>query len=226
MIGLAAGAWLGYLSQARLTNSEHRMFSKTLAALVACLASVPAWAANNPPAKNGEEPPEVRYAAMLEREYGPLGTTTAQILAHDATHEPVTLMGALIYRLRGKPLEKLSVVEKKLLAVYGLKEEVDNGGFSQYFNGPVGDGSATAVQGLKDMQAVQILKPVQRALSVFPAGKPPADQARRLKLIEGMKRRAEGVWSSCDDEFYLREEDLATLALAYVKKNQAQVVLN
>jgi hypothetical protein len=134
-------------------------------------------------------------------------------------------MGALIYRLRGKPLDKLTVVEKKLLAVYGLKEEVDNGGFSQYFNGPVGDSAASAVQGLKDMQAMQLLKPVQRALSVFAASKPPAEQARRVKLIDAMKKRAQGVWSSCDDEFYVREEDLAPLALAYVKKNQAQVVL-
>lgn len=192
-----------------------------MATLCCCATS---WAAN-PAANKGEDPPEVRYAAMLEREYGPLGTTTAQILGHESTHEPVTLMGALIYRLRGKPLDRLTAVEKKLLAVYGLKEEVDNGGFSQYLNGPVGDTSATAVQGLKDMQALQVLKPVQRALSVFAASKPPAEQAKRVKLIEAMKRRAQGVWSSCDDEFYLREEDLAALALAYVKKNQSQIVL-
>jgi hypothetical protein len=115
--------------------------------------------------------------------------------------------------------------KKKLLAVYGLKEEVDSGGFNQYFSGPVGDASAAAVQGLKDMQASQVPKPLQRALSVFPAAKPPAEQARRVKLIESMKRRALGVWSACDDEFYLREEDLASLALAYAKKNQAQISL-
>jgi hypothetical protein len=70
-----------------------------------------------------------------------------------------------------------------------------------------------------------VLKPLQRALSVFPAAKAPADQAKRLKLIETTKRRALGVWSACDDEFYLREEDLAPLALAYAKKNQAQISL-
>ena len=120
-------------------------------------------------------------------------------------------------------LEKLSVVEKKLLAVYGLKEEVDNGGFNQYFSGPAGDSSAAAVQGLKDMQATQVLKPLQRALAVFPAAKPPVEQVKRAKLIEAVKRRALGVWSACDDDFYLHEEDLAALAFAYAKKNQSQI---
>ncbi len=201
-----------------------KILAVAFALCMALLGGDSVWAANKPAAK-GEEPPEVRYAAMLEREYGPLGSTTGEILGHEATNEPVTLMGALVYRLRGKPVDKLSPVEKKLLAVYGLKEEVDNGGFDQYFNGPVGDTSAAAVQGLKDMQALQVLKPLQRALTVFPAAKPPAEQAKRVKLIEGMKRRAQGVWSSCDDEFYQREEDLAALALAYVKKNRAQITL-
>jgi hypothetical protein len=172
-----------------------------------------------------EEAPEARYAAMLAAEYGPLGTTTEQILGREPTHEAVTIVGALVYRLRAKPAERLSLTERKLLAVYALKEEVDNGGFSQYFNGPVGDGAALALQALKDLQAAPVLKTVQKAMAVFPASKPPADQARRVKLIGGIKRKASAVWGACDDEFYLREEGLADLALAYAKKNRAQIVL-
>ena len=198
-----------------------RITRSLTAAFAACFTCATAWPANN---KN-EEPPEVRYAAMLEREYGPLGKTTEQILGRESTHEPATIIGALVYRLRAKPLEKLSLVEKKLLAVYALKEEVDNGGFNQYFTGAVGDGSALALQAFREMQAAQLTKTMQKALSVFPAAKPPADQAKRVKLVEGMKRRAQGVWGVCDDEFYLREEGLAEVALAYVKKNRAQIVL-
>lgn len=196
------------------------MSTKLLAALAACFACAAAW-----PANKDEEPPEVRYAAMLEREYGPLGTTTAEILGREATHEPATIVGALVYRLRAKPAERLSLVEKKLLAVYALKEEVDNGGFEQYFNGPLGDSAALAHQGLRDMQSVQLTRTMQKALAVFPAAKPPADQARRVKLIEGMKRRAQGVWGVCDDEFYLREEGLPEVALAWAKKNRAQITI-
>lgn len=177
-----------------------------------------------PPNKD-EEPPEVRYAAMLEREYGPLGTTTEQILGREATHEPVTIVGALVYRLRAKPLERLTLVEKKLLAVYGLKEEVDNGGFNQYFRGAVGDGAMLAVQGLKEMQAARLLKAVQKALTAFPGAKAPADATKRAKLVEGMKTRATTLWAGCEGEFYLGEEDLASQAFAYVKRNRAQISL-
>ncbi len=194
---------------------------KLLCALVT-VASVGSIAVAAPPKKD-EEPPEVRYAAMIEAEYGPLGKTTDAILSHEKDREAATVVGALVYRLRAKPLERLSLVEKKLLAVYGLKEEVDNGGFSQYFTGPLGDGSASALQGFREMGSAPLLKTMQKALAVFPASKPPADQTRRVKLIDTIKRRANGVWSVCDEEFYLREDGLADLALAYVKKNRAQI---
>lgn len=177
------------------------------------------------PPKKDEEPPEVRYAAMVEAEYGPLGKTTDAILSHEKDREPATVVGALVYRLRAKPLERLSLVEKKLLAVYGLKEEVDNGGFSQYFSGPVGDGWAHALQGFREMGSAQLLKTMQKALAVFPASKPSADQTKRVKLIDTIRRRATGVWSACDEEFYLREDGLADVALAYVKKNRAQITI-
>ena len=192
------------------------------AAAAAYLTCAVAWSAA--PSKD-EEPPEVRYAAMLEREYGPLGKTTEQILANEKTYEAVTVVGALVYRIRAKPAERLSVIERRLLAVYWLKEEVDNGGFNLYFAGPMGDGSALALQGLRDMGAAQIAKPVQKAVAVFPGGKPPADHDKRVKVMETIKRRSQGVWGSCDDEFYLREEGLAPLALAYAKKNRSAIVL-
>jgi hypothetical protein len=172
-----------------------------------------------------EDPPEVRYAAMLEREYGPLGKTTEQILACEKTHEAVTVVGAMIYRIRAKPVERLSAIERRLLAVYALKEEVDNGGFNLYFAGPLGNDSALALQALREMGAAQIVKPLQKAMAVFPGAKPPADHARRVKVMETIKRRSQGVWGVCDDEFYLREDGLADLALAYVKKNRAAIVL-
>jgi hypothetical protein len=175
------------------------------------------------PPKKDEEPPEVRYAAMVEAEYGPLGKTTDAILSHEKDREAATVVGALVYRLRAKPLERLSMVEKKLLAVYGLKEEVDNGGFAQYFSGPLGDGSSSALQGLKEMNSAPLTKTLQKALAVFPASKPPVDQTKRVKLIDSIKRRANGVWSVCDEEFYLREDGLADVALAYAKKNRAQI---
>jgi hypothetical protein len=172
-----------------------------------------------------EEPPEVRYAAMLEAEYGPLGRTTEQILGREKTHEPATVIGALLYRIRAKPPERLSLVEKKLIAVDDLRAEVNNGGFEQYFVNAAGNQAAVALQAFKDMGATHFSRLLQRAMGVFPGGKPPADLDKRQKTLAAIKRRALAVWGPCDDEFYLRDEAYSQIALAYAKKYRAQIVL-
>ncbi len=189
-----------------------------VALLVLLMCPLPARAAD-------EEPPEVRYAAMLEAEYGPLGRTTEQILGREQTHEPATIIGALLYRIRAKAPAKLSVIEKRLLAVDDLRAEVNNGGFHQYFFNAAGDQAAVALQAYKDMGASQLSKLLQRAMAVFPGGKPPVGMERRQSAMLLIRRRAEAVWGACDDEFYLRDEGFSELALAYAKKYRAQIVL-
>jgi hypothetical protein len=185
-----------------------------------------ASAASSPAHKNkDEEPPEVRYAAMLEAEYGPLGKTTEQILAREKTHEPATIVGALVYRIRAKSPERLSIIEKRLLAVADLREEVNNGGFHQYFSNAAGNQATMALQALRDMGATQLAKVTQRAMSVFPGGKPPAALDARQRSMVTVRRRAEATWGGCEDEFYLRDEGFGVLALAYAKKYRAQIIL-
>jgi hypothetical protein len=177
------------------------------------------------PVRPGEDPPEMRYAAMLEAEYGPLGRTAEQILAREKTHEPATVVGALLYRLRAKPAERLSAVEKKLLAVDALRAEVNNGGFEQYFTTAAGDHAALALQAYREMGATHLAKLLQRAMGVFAGGKPPSELIRRQRAIEPIRRRAQGVWGGCEDEFYLRDDAYPELALAYAKRHRAQIVL-
>jgi hypothetical protein len=160
---------------------------------------------------------------MLAAEYGPLGTTTDQILSHESTHEPATIIGALVYRIRAKPPERLSSIERKLLAVADLREEVNNGGFEQYFSNAAGDRHALALQALKEMGAAPLIKAMQRALIVFPASKPPATPEARVKVIAAA--RAETIWGGCDDAFYLGEEGFADHALRYAKRYRAQIKL-
>jgi hypothetical protein len=194
----------------------------------ACLLSMFIAAIGNAassPAQKDEEPPEVRFAAMLEAEYGPLGTTTDQILARESTHEPTTIVGALVYRLRAKPAARLSSIERKLLAVADLRDEVNNGGFHQYFSNAAGDRYALALQAFREMGATALTKVLQRALTVFPGAKPSTSFDVRQRAIAGAAKRAEAVWGACDDEFYLRDEGYAALALAYAKKYRAQIIL-
>jgi hypothetical protein len=181
--------------------------------------------AATPNRSKDEEPPEVRYAAMLEREYGPLGKTTEQILGREKTHQPPTIVGALLYRIRAKPPERQSVIEKRLVAARDVLDEVSNGGFSQYFGNAAGDHAALALQAFKDMGATELAKQMQRAMAVFPQGKPPTDTTRRIKVMEQVRRKSQAVWGGCEDAVYLQEEGFADLALAYAKKNRAQILL-
>lgn len=201
-----------------------RCLPATAAWLIGVLSAAMADAANAPGPEN-EEPPEVRYAAMLAAEYGPLGTTTDQILSHESTHEPATIVGAVIYRIRAKPQERLSSIERKLLAVADLREEVNNGGFEQYFSNAAGDRHALALQALTEMGATPLSKAMQRALIVFPGSKPPPTPDARVKLIAAARKRAEAIWGSCDDAFHLGDEGFGDQALRYVKRYRAQITL-
>src|SRR5208282_5162255 len=101
--------------------------------------------------------------------------------------------------------------------VYWLWGEVHNGGFDQYFFNSSGDESEAALAGLKEMGAPGAAALLERAMQVFPGGKPPAERQRRVALMEKLRKKAEAVWEQCDKEFYALKEDLSELMLAYAK---------
>jgi len=171
-----------------------------------------------------EDPPELRFAAMREAEYAPLGKTTSEILGHEQTHDAITLVGALVFRINAKAPERRSLTERKLAAVYAVQAEVNNGGFDQYFFNDSGDDSTLALQGLKEIGSAQGVKLMQRALNVFPGGKPPVDRVKRQALVERVRPRAQAIWGACDHGFYTLD-DIGALTLAYAKRNRAQINL-
>lgn len=201
------------------------MSTRAAALSVLLLALARAGAVASAATPPDEEPPEVRYAAMLEREYGPLGTTTAQILGRESTHEAVTVVGALVYRIRAKPPERRSVIEQRLVAARDLLDEVTAGGFQQYFASAAADQVTVALQAFRDMGAAELARQTQRAMSVFPQGRPPADLERRSRMLPQIQRRAQGVWGGCEDVLYLRVEGFPALALEYAKRHRARIVL-
>jgi len=170
-----------------------------------------------------------RMAAFSEREYGPLGITTDEILSHESDDKKGSVLGALLYRLGQKAESRgessLSEVERRLCAVHGLDGEVNNGGFHQYLWNSTGDEAEVALAGLKDMGATAAAAALERAMAEFPGGKPPADRERRQEAMDEIESRSNPVWDSCDDEFYNCEEDIGALCLAYASKNRAEIIL-
>src|SRR5262245_4792479 len=166
-----------------------------------------------------------KFDAYFEKQYGALGKTTDEILGRENPTNAFTVVGALQYRIGQKPEARLSDTERRLLAAYWLEAEVNNGGFDQYFFNSAGDNAEAALAGLKDMGAAGAAGLLERAMAVFPGGKPPADRFKRQEVMQQIATQSKPIWSKCDDEFYKRTERITDLSLAYAKKKRAEIIL-
>jgi len=160
-------------------------------------------------------------AAFAEKEYGPLGTTTEEILSRDDSK----ILGALNYRIGQKAKTRITEAERRLVAVYWLDGEVHNGGFDQYFFNSAGNDSEAALAGLKEMGASGAAALLERSMALFPGGKPPADRQKRQQAMDRIREQSKPVWGQCDDAFYELKEDLHQLVLEYAKKKRTEIVL-
>jgi hypothetical protein len=165
----------------------------------------------------------------FEKEYGGMGKTMDEILGHETATNSFTVLGALHWRIglkaeaRGE--RSLTDTERRLLAAYWVEAEVNNGGFDQYFFNSAGDNAEVALAGLKDMGAAGAAALLERAMAVFPGGKPPADRFKRQGVMEQIASQSKAIWNKCDDEFYKLKESISDLSLAYAKKKRAEIVL-
>jgi hypothetical protein len=66
---------------------------------------------------------------------------------------------------------------------------------------------------------------LERAMAVFPGGKPPPDRQKRQQVMDGIRKQSEAIWEQCDDAFYALKEDLSELMLAYAKNKRAEIIL-
>jgi len=166
-----------------------------------------------------------KFEDYFEKQYGALGKTTEEILGHENATNAFTVLGALHYRIGQKAEARLTDTERRLLAAYWVEAEVNNGGFDQYFFNSAGDNAEAALAGLRDMGAAGAAGLLERAMAVFPGGKPPADRFKRHEVMEQIASQSKPVWSKCDDEFYKLTERLSDLSLACAKKKRAEIIL-
>ncbi|MSU60012.1 MAG: DUF4375 domain-containing protein [Pedosphaera sp.] len=175
------------------------------------------------------EKTSAKLADYAEKEYGPLGTTTDEILSHENDDKADRVLIGLLYRIGQKSAargdESLTYTERKLRAASHLEGQVMNGGFDQYFFNPSGDDSETAFAGLNEMGATGSARLLERAMAAFSDGKPPKDREKRWKAMDSMARRSKPLWDQCDSEFYDLKENIAELSLAYAKRKRLEIVL-
>jgi hypothetical protein len=115
----------------------------------------------------------------------------------------------------------LSNPERVFLCIWNLKAEVNNGGFSQFFDNSAGDHAAETPDALRMIGAAEMADLVERALAVFGASAPPANQEERLEAIEALPESEKEKWEELDAAFINLSSPEAELR-AFVEVNRSE----
>ena len=113
----------------------------------------------------------------------------------------------------GERLDALDPHQRILYVTQTLEQEINNGGFTQYFYNSSGDLANELTAALTAIDAHKTVAICQKALSPF-KGIVPTDRTERQAAMERM--HSDKLWEKCDDAFYEYEDDLEALNRAYI----------
>ncbi len=119
-------------------------------------------------------------------------------------------------------LESLNQFEKNVLFLDMLEGQVNNGGFDQYFFNSSGEYAHETLTALEEIGAYKTAELLEQAIKVFPQLPIPKDTEQRRELMKNLPQQVSDVWGQLDDEFYEYPDNIAGLAIEYVKNNKKQ----
>lgn len=112
--------------------------------------------------------------------------------------------------------EEQSVPQKVFSSIWSLESEVNNGGFSQYFQNSSNETAGFVVDALRSIDAHQTAEICKRALMIaFPMGLPSSPEAISAAAAN-FAPDVEDALNSLDQDFYAYPNDLTELLYAYV----------
>lgn len=140
----------------------------------------------------------------------------------DPTAFAVALSDLVCPRCYADGLHSLTPPEQVAFHVDELEREINNGGFFQFFGNSSGAHVPETIAALETIGAQRMAALVREALAHFPGGAPPADQAERGTVLEGVPDAVRAAWSGLDDKFYAYPDDLTALMRRYVAAHRDQ----
>ncbi|MEB2776075.1 DMP19 family protein [Algoriphagus sp. D3-2-R+10] len=120
----------------------------------------------------------------------------------------------------GEEMTKLTEEQKLFYYNQCLEREINNGGFNQYFFNSSGDFAHQTVQSLRVIGANTTVDILQKAIEQFPDRNVPQDRTERHEILEQIQETAEPIWEELDQKFFAYEDDLNTLNMQFVRKNE------
>lgn len=131
-----------------------------------------------------------------------------------------TRIDRLYERIESQGFESLTLSERAAFGLSWLYIETNNGGLHQFFFNDAGKLASDALRGLEMVSAPATASILRRAMSIFPDGIVPAEQAdRREFLCDILTPEQEKLLDDLTTEFYQLSEPVADLLDAYVKQH-------
>ena len=116
----------------------------------------------------------------------------------------------------GDAIEKLNEHERIIFITQSLEEEVNNGGFSQFFYNSSGNFSNELVDAFTKIGAFKTAEICKKAVAVF-GRSIPTDRNEREELLDNLD--VDSLLDECDDAFYEYEDDLVELNYTYIMEH-------
>ena len=130
------------------------------------------------------------------------------------------LVGRLLPKLQAKERKRgykgLSQLERTVVDVMGVEDEVMNGGLHQFFFNSAGDRVSQSIAALREIGAATTAAIVEEACARFPEGKPTANRIARQKQLD--KLAFETFWD-LDKRFISYPDRVVELLAAYWLKH-------
>ncbi len=121
-------------------------------------------------------------------------------------------------RIGSVGFEGLTEVERNYFCLAELEDEVNNGGFDQFYFNTAGDIAVEAVGALKAIGAHKAAAIVDSANQVFKNGQPPKERYKRQQELEEIREKMSEKFEELDNQFLKYPDDLEALAYDYVMK--------
>lgn len=118
----------------------------------------------------------------------------------------------------GKDLSKLNDSQRYLYLSQTVYNEVNNGGFAQYFANSSGDYVHESVEALIRIGDQKTAHLLQKAIDKFPSAVVPKDYNKRNALFNILTKKIGDALHELDDAFYRHEETTSDITLEFIKK--------
>jgi len=121
----------------------------------------------------------------------------------------------------GKNFDVLTEPQKNFSFCKWFEQEVNNGGFWQYFINSSGNVAHQTVDSLRAIGANETADMLQKAIDQFPKKTVPNTYDEKVDVLYKIGKSAIDVWNELDKTFYeYPPDDLDTLNFEYIKQNR------